>query len=353
MYNAENSRYILELIPSISSLTQGACIQGCAHCPAATVEQESLDRLDLNGEQRDALKATIQKIVLEENPSAFQQLTLPYPIRPGMNLGSPIELPVAPKVFAVGIGRIKLGMSDDELSGLIPSLIKALPFKTMEEGMHLKPSLQVTYRMPSFPERYERETLEAFYGMAAALYHGITDEDQKTFSKKRMTLIENENYAPSTVEFTTEYVLHRLRMIRCIFEELFQKKSFSISDSMTADANQLSTANTLFLERKARFNDGSEFEAWSRVIKRGAKHGFQPLQDSKPHNITFMPDQIWVGHNTQYVGDNTLRFSYENYHQVLDATFNGKPNTISLGEALHREVQTKRSLQSGRQPHIS
>lgn len=333
----ENSRYTLEVIPqNMGKATQ--CVQGCGHCPAGRPSSEEAG-LALTSEQTDGIHATASHLLANENGMAFDILNLPINVSRKEYLSTPLILPNTPRVLGVLTGELNLEMTDQDKLNLVPNIQAAINLKI--DKAQIRPILDLSYRLPIFREGTptEKEFI-AMYGLLAGLYYGVIDPEHDYFSKKTIMFGETVNDAPPETNFSQAMIAKRFHLIDCMFDGVFEGKLQEKSCRTIKGIGKLEETKTLILEVKAFTTDPLRCSYRTRIIKGGAQRGFRALETDDRCNIAFMPDQVWVGHCTNYVGDSTLRFNYKDYFQRLSEA--QRAGERSLSQILYDAIQERR-----------
>jgi len=315
--------YTLEIIPSLK-VPEGevdrpaGCTQDCPHCvfsdqrPVSgnrTITDEVLEALDLTQLAiRGARKAHGDSYSTLNVATGFPSLDLP-PLFEERHLLSG----TSPDHISFGFGDLSRLTAPQLQDPHLPERLAAYaPFQ-----FDRKPKLHIDYRLPLQYLKASEPDFEKAVILGTSLLRGIRSSS-RPYDPHVIVISETVNAYPKPKELIDAGLVEgRNEQIRALIANLFP------DDPLAANpAEGLTPSPEILLTRHTIQHPFGVFVYLNRVIPKMNGKQTTPLTELTPESIsiTFFPDFVWVNHSTYTFRDLSVRFSYDEYLEILKKT---------------------------------
>jgi len=316
---AKSVNYTLELKPGLMAPDgtldrSGGCTQDCPHCVFSesrvvpgvrSVSKEMAETLQLT---QFAIR---QACLAHQDTFGTLNVTSGYP-----NLGAPPlfqgyqALPdFSPDYLSFGFGDLSRIPRTDLEDGNLPNrLASYAPFQFQR-----KPKLRVDYRLPLRDLTSSEENLGKALALGINLIMATQGPDY-AFNPHALAYSETVNAYPKPADLIDPgKVKARYKQIQALIGDLFEDPTEADSIVEPKPSNHV-----FYLDHIVQHSAGV-FVYLNRIIPRKKTDEQASLTgvNSEAISISFFPDFVWINHTTYSTNDLTVRFSYDEYFQIL------------------------------------
>lgn len=311
--------YRLEITPSLrvpeGGLDRpGGCTQDCPHCVFSdqrpvlgvrTVTDEVLEALDLTQVAlRGAKNAYGDRFSNLTITSGFPSSGLPPLFKK-----RPLIPDLSPDYLGFGFGDLSRLTTTDLQDSHLPERLEAhVPFQ-----FHRRPTLHVDYRLPLQGLKALEADLEKAIVLGRSLLQG-SQAASYPFNPHDLSYSESTNAYPKPGDLMDPALVEgKNDQIRDLIVGLFPDDPLRRGRVMGHEpsAEVLSTINLVH-------RPSGVFIYGNRIVAKIANQT-NPLTElmSGSIAISFFPDFVWINHSTHTTRDLTVRFTYEEYFEIL------------------------------------